>query len=80
MFSLAAEHPVLAALALLSVGWVATFLRRGYQVRRIFHDQVRCDQLMWRVVELLTDNGVAGTAALMALGSLEGDGRDDGCE
>ena len=40
MFSLAAEHPVLAALGLLFVGWVATFLRKGYQVRKTFHDQV----------------------------------------
>ena len=40
MFSLAAEHPVLAALGLLFVGWVAVFLRKGYQVRKTFHDQV----------------------------------------
>jgi hypothetical protein len=40
MFSLAAEHPVLSALVLLSVGWFATFLRKGYKVRRTLHDQV----------------------------------------
>jgi len=40
MFSLAAEHPVLAALGLLLVGWFAAFLRRGYKVRKTFHGQV----------------------------------------
>jgi hypothetical protein len=40
MFSLAAEHPVLAALGVLFVGWVARFLWKGYQVRKTFHDQV----------------------------------------
>jgi hypothetical protein len=40
MFSLAAEHPVLAALGVLFVGWVARFLWKGYQVRKTFHGQV----------------------------------------
>lgn len=42
MFTLAAEHPVLAALAVLIAGWVARFLRKGYAVRKTFHDQVCC--------------------------------------
>jgi hypothetical protein len=78
MFPLAAEHPVLAALGLLLVGWFATFLRKGYKIRKTFHDQVRFRQSPVACHRLIVV--VVWTAALMALGSLEGDGRDDGWE
>jgi hypothetical protein len=40
MFVVAAEHPVLTALAVLVVGWLAWFLHKGFAVRKTFHDQV----------------------------------------
>ena len=42
MFAIAAEHPVLAALAVLFAGWVVRGLRKGYAVRKTFHGQVCC--------------------------------------
>ena len=42
MFTVAAEHPVLVALAVLIAGWVVQFVRKGYAVRKTFHDQVCC--------------------------------------
>ena len=42
MFATAAEHPVLAALAVLFAGWVVRIVRKGYAVRKTFHDQVCC--------------------------------------
>ena len=42
MFTVAAEHPVLVALAVLIAGWVVRFVRKGYAVRKTFHDQVCC--------------------------------------
>lgn len=40
MFTVAAERPVLIALAVLIAGWVVRFVRKGYAVRKTFHDQV----------------------------------------
>lgn len=40
MFVVAAEHPVLAALVVLFVGWFVRFLHKGYAVRKTFHNQV----------------------------------------
>lgn len=46
MFAIAAEHPVLAALAVLFAGWVVRGLRKGYAVRKTFHGQVCCLVIM----------------------------------
>jgi hypothetical protein len=46
MFTVAAEHPVLVALAVLIAGWIIRFVRKGYAVRKTFHDQVCCVMVM----------------------------------
>lgn len=40
MFAIAAEHPVLVALAVLFAGWVVRVVSTGYAVRKTFHGQV----------------------------------------
>lgn len=42
MFAIAAEQPVLVALAVLFAGWVVRVVRQGYAVRKTFHGQVCC--------------------------------------
>lgn len=42
MFAIAAEHPVLVALAVLFAGWVVRAVQKGYAVRKTFHGQVCC--------------------------------------
>jgi len=75
MFSLAAEHPALAAFVLLSVGWVASFLRKGYQIRKTFHGQV-CYVTTFTMAcsRLRTDKALVWATTLVVMGSLEGDG------
>ena len=46
MFTVAAEHPVLVALAVLIAGWIVRFVRKGYAVRKTFHDQVCCMEVV----------------------------------
>lgn len=41
MFVLATEHPVLASLSVLLLGWLVKSLHKGYTVRKTFHGQVR---------------------------------------
>jgi hypothetical protein len=77
MFAIAAEHPVLVALAVLFAGWVVRGVRKGYAVRKTFHGQVCCLMIMVNILPT-TDNLTGRSTALMALGSSEGDGRYDG--
>lgn len=78
MFTVAAEHPVLVALAVLIAGWIVRFVRKGYAVRKTFHDQVCCVMVMVNFSQPLTDILTGRPTALMALGPSQGDGRDDG--
>ena len=77
MFAIAAEHPVLVALAVLIAGWVVRGVRKGYAVRKTFHGQVCCLMIMVNILPT-TDNLTGRPTALMALGPSQGDGRDDG--
>jgi len=54
MFAIAAEHPVLAALVVLLAGWIIRVVRKGYVVRKTFHNQVCC----------VTDVGLSGSRRL----------------
>ena len=77
MFAIAAEHPVLVALAVLIAGWVVRGVRKGYAVRKTFHGQVCCVKIMVTFLPMI-DIFTGRPTALMALGSSKGDGRYDG--